>query len=654
MNMTIKTLEIIAFKGIQHLLLEPDGHHAVISGRNGTGKTSVCDAFLWLLFGKDSAGNKTDVKPRNNLGDRVEGLESDVRAVLTVDGREIELRRQWHEVWSKDPASGEKVYSRDETLCWIDGVPVKLEKEYTPYVLGLVGGDESTFKLLTDLGAFMRLNWADRRRELVKIAGGDPDAELRTREEYRNIDDILRGASPEDAKKRLLEQRKALEAELKTLPARIDELEKTMQPVSDEEVAEARKAIAALQAELDDAEALLTVSPETLRRANDLYARKRELESRRTEMERDLRRPIDEALSIAETKLANIRRTEASLASDKLMAEDELRRLHITLAQVKDQREARLAEWHNYESLTYLPPDIGAVCPTCGQALPGEQVQDAYERHRADWDAKRMASMDRVRADGMKLAERIRATAEDIAAAQARLSALEAQIASLPDKQSLETEIAGLRGAVPAAKDNPDWQTITAEIEAVDTEIAQHGNHSRSAELAQRKADIRARMQPHELVISRQELTRSVQARIEVLQGQKREVGAKIAHVEGEIDLLARYVRERCAALEESINRLFRTIRWRLFDFAKNGSLIDCCDATVDGIAYVPGGNELNTGACVNADIEIIHVLGQAYGVTAPCFVDNAERVNRIGFPGGQRILLRVSEDDTLTIMKEE
>ncbi|MEA4928408.1 MAG: AAA family ATPase [Candidatus Limiplasma sp.] len=652
--MTIKTLEIIAFKGIQHLLLEPDGHNAVISGRNGTGKTSVCDAFLWLLFGKDSAGNKADVKPRNNLGERVEGLESDVRAVLTVDARDIELRRQWHEVWSKDPASGEKVYSRDETLCWIDGVPVKLEKEYTPYVLGLVGGDENTFKLLTDLGAFMRLNWADRRRELVKIAGGDPDAELRTREEYRNIDDILRGASPEDAKKRLLEQRRTLETELKTLPARIDELEKTMQPVTDAEVAEARKAIAALQAELDDAEALLTVAPETLKRANNLYARKRELETRRAEIERSLRQPIDEALSAAEGKLATIRRTEASLASDQLIALDELRRLQLTLAQVKDQREAKLAEWHNYDSLTYLPPDIGTVCPTCGQPLPAGQVQDACEKHRADWDAKRLASMEMVRADGVKLADRIKTVTESIAAAQVRLATLEAQIANLPDKQALVAEIKALEAACPEPAGNAAWQAVTAEIAEADKEIAQHGNSSRSAELAQRKAEIRERMQPHELVISRQELTRSVQARIEVLQSQKREAGAKIARVEGAIDLLARYVRERCAALEENINRLFRTIRWRLFEFAKNGSLIDCCDATVDGIAYIPGGNELNTGACVNADIEIIHVLSQAYGVTAPCFVDNAERVNRVGFPGGQRILLRVSEADTLTIMKEE
>ena len=170
--------------------------------------------------------------------------------------------------------------------------------------------------------------------------------------------------------------------------------------------------------------------------------------------------------------------------------------------------------------------------------------------------------------------------------------------------------------------------------------------------MEQRKASVTAKMQPHKTVLAKQELTQNVQARINVLKEQKRAVGIQIAQVEGQIDLLARYVRARCSVLEENINRLFHTIRWKLFDFAKNGSLIDCCDATVNGIAY--GLSNLNTGACVNADIEIINVLSKAYGVTVPCFVDNAERVNQIGFPGGQRILLRVTEDPELTIMKEE
>lgn len=653
MNLTIKTLEITAFKGIHRLELALDGKNAVISGRNGTGKTSVCDAFLWLLFGKDSAGNKPDVKPRSLVGERVEGLESDVCAVLTADGKDIELHRQWHEVWSKDAATGKKVYSRDETLCWIDGVPSKLEKEYTPYVLGLVGGDENTFKLLTDLGAFMRLPWADRRRELVKIAGGDPDAELRAMEEFNAIDDILKGLSPEDAKRRLADQRKRLETELKTLPARVDELKKTLQPVTDEEVQAARSAIDSLKAEDAEIDTRLTVSPEALKRTNDLFAQKRELETMRTRIERELRAPIEEALTTAEGKLAASRRTEASLESERLMKADECRRLDNTLAQLKDQRETKLAEWHNFDQLTYIPPEVSRTCPTCRQELPEDQVQAVYERHREEWDTARLASMEAIKTDGIKLAERIGKTTDDITAVKIMLTTLEQRLAHAPDgREELETEIARLKAAQPKPEDNEKWQAATAEIAALDTELEAQGRDEQREALKKRKAEIKAALQPHEQVLAKLELTASVTKRIDELGVQKRDIGAQVARVEGEIDLLARYVRAHCGALEESINQLFQTVRWKLFDTAKNGSLIDCCDATVNGIAYAPA--TLNTGACVNADIEMINILSKAYGVTAPCFIDNAERVNQIGFPGGQRILLRVTDDSELTLALEE
>jgi DNA repair exonuclease SbcCD ATPase subunit len=651
-NLAIKVLEIGSFKGIQHMLLELEGKNAVISGRNGTGKTSVCDAFLWLLFGKDSAGNKPDVKPRNSLGERVEGMESDVRAILIVDGKTVELRRQWHEVWSKDPASGAKVYSRDETLCWIDGVPVKLDKEYTPYVLGMVGGDENTFKLLTDLGAFMRLNWSDRRRELVKISGEDPDAELHARAEFIAIDDILKGASPEDAKKRLMEQRRALETELNTIPARIDELEKTMQPVSEGEVKAAQVALETLKAEYANIEAQLTISPEALAQTKAIYDHRHELEIRRAEIERNLRKPIEDALTDAEGKLAVNRRAAAALEASRQGVEDNLRRLEITLTQLKDQRKTKLDEWHNYDGLKYIAPDIGTTCPTCGQELPEERIQEAHEKHRTEWDAKRLASMDAIKADGVQLAERITKAEDSIATAKASLVTLDRQAKEADDGIALEAEITRLRASQPKAEENPAWKAATAEIEAIDAQIKAQSTDAHRDALNRRKVENREEAMPHNLVLSRRELTKSVQDRIEALGGKKRETGAQLARVEGDIDLLARYVRERCSALEESINRLFHTIRWKLFDIAKNGSLIDCCDATVNGIAYAPA--ELNTGACVNADIEIIRVLGNAYGVTVPCFVDNAERVNQISFPGGQRILLQVTDDADLTLTLEE
>lgn len=55
MKITIKSIHIENFKGINML----DVNFSVktkISGQNAVGKTTIFDAFTWLLFNKNSAG----------------------------------------------------------------------------------------------------------------------------------------------------------------------------------------------------------------------------------------------------------------------------------------------------------------------------------------------------------------------------------------------------------------------------------------------------------------------------------------------------------------------------------------------------------------------------------------------------------------------
>ena len=56
MDMKLLHLAIDNFKGYQHLAMGFQGRCASIYGDNGTGKTTIYDAFTWLLFGKDSRG----------------------------------------------------------------------------------------------------------------------------------------------------------------------------------------------------------------------------------------------------------------------------------------------------------------------------------------------------------------------------------------------------------------------------------------------------------------------------------------------------------------------------------------------------------------------------------------------------------------------
>ena len=59
MNVRIQKMTIENFKGVKNLEIQFDGQNAVIYGDNATGKTSLFDAFLWLLFGKDSSDDPT-------------------------------------------------------------------------------------------------------------------------------------------------------------------------------------------------------------------------------------------------------------------------------------------------------------------------------------------------------------------------------------------------------------------------------------------------------------------------------------------------------------------------------------------------------------------------------------------------------------------
>ena len=49
-NVSIKSLRLLNFKGIKNLEINDLGAITNIYGDNATGKTSVFDAFTWLLF----------------------------------------------------------------------------------------------------------------------------------------------------------------------------------------------------------------------------------------------------------------------------------------------------------------------------------------------------------------------------------------------------------------------------------------------------------------------------------------------------------------------------------------------------------------------------------------------------------------------------
>ena len=110
--MKLISLRLENFKGIKELEINIDGENISIYGDNATGKTTIADAFSWLLFGKDSKDRaKFGIKTLDSAGNVIHNLEHGVYAMLEIDGDTVELERVYKEKWTKKRGTATATFS---------------------------------------------------------------------------------------------------------------------------------------------------------------------------------------------------------------------------------------------------------------------------------------------------------------------------------------------------------------------------------------------------------------------------------------------------------------------------------------------------------------------------------------------------------------
>jgi DNA repair exonuclease SbcCD ATPase subunit len=108
MRVIIKSISLLNFKGVRDFTADFNADITEFRGENGTGKTTLNDAFSWLLYGKDSMGRSDfQIKTLDSDNNVIEKLPHEVSAVLDVDGTEISLRKSFKEIWKKPRGKAE-------------------------------------------------------------------------------------------------------------------------------------------------------------------------------------------------------------------------------------------------------------------------------------------------------------------------------------------------------------------------------------------------------------------------------------------------------------------------------------------------------------------------------------------------------------------
>lgn len=243
MRLSLEKINITNFKGIRSLSIDFADTQTHIFGMNGSGKTSIPDAFCWVLYNKDSCGNAPGSdsfreKPLDDTGHEVHNLETVVELICLLNGKAFNLKRAQRENWVKKRGSANPVYQGNVSTYWINDVETAL-KDFKARIAEIA--PEEVFRLIGTLAAFNAQEWKKRREQLLALSGGDVDARLLATDEYRPIADECgqRNISIDDLRKVLADQRKRTNMELQMIPVRIDEARKALPAFGPHEVEDA-------------------------------------------------------------------------------------------------------------------------------------------------------------------------------------------------------------------------------------------------------------------------------------------------------------------------------------------------------------------------------------------------------------------------------
>lgn len=649
MKMIIEHMRLENFKGCRELDIDFSSRLTAIRGMNGCGKTTIADAFTWVLFNKDSRGNAPGgdafhEKPLDEFSHEIHNLDTSVTLNCTLDGQRFDLRRTQTENWVKKRGNAEATFQGNVSTYWINGVETRLS-DFRQRIAAIA--DEEVFRLVGSLSAFNALEWKKRRAQLMALAGKDVDGELLARPEYRPIADEIaqRNITPDELRKVLLDQRRRIGDELRMIPVRIDEAKKSLPGLTDQQIRDAEFIVADSKrdiARIDESIAALRAGGSAGPTQQQKLALEQEIVSIK-------RRMWDELASA--TRIAKAEADSAGEALRRLTNELQQAKTFALTYQAKAERAAARRDElrEKFIEARKQTLDLGeALCPTCGQPMPAEMI----ERAKARFEATRRAMLDDIKRQGQEAAQEAQKAEEDRQRQTAEADALEARV-----REAQEAHEAAMRRVkdLPVEPDFAGEDRLNELLKQRDAAEAVSGDSSAELEgLNRRKRELEALVDKHSAVLAARDAAVETEARIKAHEARLSEVGAQLTETEQMIILAEQFVQARCGALENSINSRFPTVRWKLFDRQINGGIADCCECLIPCGGAMVTYSSANTAAQINADIEIVNVLSAHYDVEVPLFVDNSERVNALAPTETQLITLSVSTDDHLTIERSE
>lgn len=647
----IKRIHMENFKIFQNKTIE-FSKLTKIFAQNYRGKSSIVDAFFWVLFGKSSTGNSEgkQFQPRryDENGTPIDHVDVKVELELEVDGKPISIRKIQKQKWVRKRGAEVETYEGDTNEYYWNEIPVK-ESEHKKRVAEIV--DEEIFKMITNPHAFVGQKQDDQRKFLVdKVAQITDEDVLAKDKHFEELKAELENYTIEELKAIKKKALQGYKKDQEEIPVRIDEVSKS---IIETDFAEQELALAALKKQLVDVENRIADTSKAYDEVNRLKAEIAAVKGELAELERSEKTKLDNqkydyVVSLEKlTRELQIADREYSMVQDDIeRKKSNIKRNTEFLQQIKEQYRTIKTEEMDESSLN---------CPTCKQELPVNE----QEIIKSKFEENKQKRLEGIIEQGNLFNENIKQDEAEIVELEKKLKEhkadkvkLEKQIKEAKeelDKLPKEIDINTIPGYDELAKkhDNLNDVILPKAIEAVaDTDKLVQS-------LTAEKKDIQEQIEDVQRILATKKVIENAKDRIEDLREKLLKATKKAAECEKVLYLIEKFEKAKMELLSEKINSKFKLVKWMLFRPQKNGGIEQVCIPMIHGSPY--GENTTSSTEQLMIGMDIIATLQEIFEVKAPIFIDNKERFNDWNIPemDCQMILLAVSEDKEIRVVNE-
>ena len=635
-----------------------------VYGDNGTGKTTLVDSFLWLLFNKNSNGSSDfSIKPLDKKGNPLHNVDYSVSAVfeITEDNNKynIELSKVMREKWTKKRGETTLNFSGHETTYYKDGSP-KLLKDFQKEVEKLC--DEELFRMLTSPFYFNKMNNKQKRAVLLKAI---PDvsnfAVVETDPTLYPLLSELENLSVEELLAKYKANATSLNKELPSYGFKIEELHRMITTTSDTEdykiiedienqIKNKREYISQLQEQKN-----LFNNTTEINRLNlelsDLRSKLQLLELNNSKTKNEKLLQLEQQITDIKSKNYSLQSLILKTKNDKFVLENEINDLKEDVEHFKNSIANTRELCREIDSQEFKGE---TTCPTCGQALPSEQIDNAISLFNID----KAERLEKAITKGKKLTSNLEETnlrlgnkINELSEYDHIIEGYEHEINNnnivLDTLTSSETEIQN-----EPIELTEEMLEVKKEIENVLEQLEHTKNNSTSAFDVQQKVECE-QFELDQLYSLKQTNQNNItyRQRITELAQQQEKIAKDYQLAMEKINLVERFLKAKVTLIENDINKLFSNVKFMMFREQINGGYEEVCNATINGVPF----EDANNASKINAGLDIIKTLQRIENLKAPIFIDNAESVTKFEeLDDTQIIKLYVKEGQDLLLLQAE